>query len=580
MSQKENASAVPEQTPVEDLTVTTTTENSQSAIQTKGPDPSEAEEHARQLNMIDPYFYTQYKTVATFKWNTGAGAGTPLWFIELTPDNIHEILAYISKMYATWSGDFDFQTIVAGTGFNGGRLAVVWIPPNVKVTEVKQWSTYPYILIDPKAQNAQPSNGSDFRQVAFHWTNTAFTTDFTTYEAVNGRGGSLAIFVAMPLIVTGSGTNFVEVMVLGKCADNFRFNQIIDIPSTVGIVAPQFSFTDINHPTFPQFELDEMRVSTNFSENWQGIDSLYKLDGSPLSTGVSNRTFFWDTSHVTGYAFDGKGYPSENPTQYGTCAREPGASHPQCRVKLGLNGQVFGVVSLGTISGGNFQEAVRTELQAIDCSKPLSSATSEYYTLCQQGGTYVTSYYRAWNRATGNKLKAEHLEPNTTEVLDGNTAPAEITADNGEVIVYFSFANDQEGFGTLTTHGLNTLYKTGFFHLEPIDGVEQTYVFNVIDKQTKQVVNVVRLRQNGFFTTTNQGATVIYKLKEYELVFREILPNLTPLPEVPVAAANVLVMAERRQNDRMLAALTAIAGRERALEALNIQIEEVDPNNQ
>lgn len=515
----------------------------QSAIQTPGPSPDEAEEHARQMNMIDPYFYTQKKVISTFKWDQSVGANTMLWFIELKPSNMHELLDYISQMYATWSGDFDFDTIVAGTGFNGGRIAIAWIPPTVHPNDVTNWSTYPYILMDPKNQTAEPSCGADFRQVAFHWNENTYTTGFQTVAA-NNRGGYLAIFVAMPLIVTGSGTPYVEVMVLGKCAENFRFHQIIDVPQRLIDRGPTFDLNIKSHPTFPRFQLKEMRVSTTSREDWQGIDSLYKLDGTPLTTGVTSRDLFFNT-----WSHDGRN------VQGISClnAREAGRIHPQCRLRIGTEGQILGLASCGVIEGGNFTESTRPEIKGIDCSIRNTYAGNDgdrdcWNLLIPGGGEFPDNLYSSWDRDNGIELRGEHQQ--AFETTSDDHPDIVIEPENGENIVYFCFEDDQEGFGTLTMQTVVNTLRTKEWDLTNADGIPRSYVFDVVDKNTGQVVSVIRLNPQGFFSATTTSFTLIFDLDEIELRFREILPVLTPLPAVPIPGTAAVRFQTRKIEER------------------------------
>lgn len=201
-----------------------------SAIATPVVAPAtEVPSHVGQTNVLDPYFYTQFLSVANLTWSTSQLPGTMLWYTPIHPSASNNILAYVSKIYNTWGGGFDYMLKVAGTGFHAGALALVRLPPNISpqtLTTVEQITAFEWELFDPKQLEMVTRTLIDQKNIMYHYGKLNLD-DPTTF------GGYLALFVLMPLNTSSTGLNQINVRLFCRASPDFTVAQII--PPTVSV---------------------------------------------------------------------------------------------------------------------------------------------------------------------------------------------------------------------------------------------------------------------------------------------------------------------------------------------------------
>ena len=180
------------------------------------------------------FFYTNFFVLTPIVWSTTDTPGKVLWQLELLPENLHENLKVIMRMYNQWAGDFEFAMKIAGTGFHGGALAIVYTPPNIDPKALTQtnFTYFDYVLIDPKTQDITAFAGKDVRNVGFHWQwNRSEQEPTSFFGKVAAKAGYLTALVFLPLIASSTGVSQINIGLFSRLARNFRVGQMIPIQS-------------------------------------------------------------------------------------------------------------------------------------------------------------------------------------------------------------------------------------------------------------------------------------------------------------------------------------------------------------
>jgi len=189
------------------------------------PTLAEASPHAGTLNIIDPYFYSQFVGLTNFTWSTAQSPGTLLWSSAITPQRAHANLQYLAKMYNIWVGGLDYQIKVAGTGFHAGALAVVRLPPNIdpsSISSVSQFTMFEYVVIDPKTLDAMLKTSIDQRPIFYHYNSDDLSLP-------NSIGGYIAVYVLIELNTSSSGSSQIDVQVFNRASPDFNLLQIVPV---------------------------------------------------------------------------------------------------------------------------------------------------------------------------------------------------------------------------------------------------------------------------------------------------------------------------------------------------------------
>nr|WPR17633.1 MAG: coat protein [Spider picorna-like virus 7] len=206
-----------------------------SAIGIPGPDNREAPIHAGMVNGIDPFFSRQYVALEQFTWTTSQDPATLLFYRAIHPRRSHQWIDYLSYIYNTFAGGFDFAFKVAGTGFHAGGIYLVRLPPNIKPDSLKTEADitgFEYFVIDPKTLEVEVKSCMDQRNVMFHWM-----TDFDLNRPET-FGGFIAAYVMLPLNTSSTGATSIQVQVFTKPSQNFMFSQVRPLRSGPAPVNP------------------------------------------------------------------------------------------------------------------------------------------------------------------------------------------------------------------------------------------------------------------------------------------------------------------------------------------------------
>lgn len=206
--------------------------------------------HGMQMLTFDQWNVTQFRFMSSFSWNTHETPGKVLWFTPISPLFLDTNLAYYSKLFNQWAGDFEFMFKVAGTGFHAGMLSFAKLPPNIHPNDVQnpnQLSVFPWSGVDPKCLEPITEDGQDIRQVLFHWMNPK--TD--AFNEVNQIGGYLCAFINLDLNTGVGAAQRISVGVWVRAKPNFQVRFVVpialneQIPSSIApcSISENFNFT-------------------------------------------------------------------------------------------------------------------------------------------------------------------------------------------------------------------------------------------------------------------------------------------------------------------------------------------------
>lgn len=224
--------------------------------------PADVPSHTFSENRLDPHLYRQFILTRQTLWDTGMTAGHIIWCVEVHPSSCNAFVNYICKMYNAWGGSLEWQAMLAGTGFNGGKVMFGKTPPNIdpRTLSLTDLTVLPNTTIDVKAQESFGIVASDQRPVEYHYMNQTVTKDSEAYQSITAHGGYIYLAVLNPLIGANSGANSVSLSIFSRLAPDFTVSQMIP-PSTNKTIVVDFQ--------------DLFRGS-------QGFAGYYHMDKNPM----------------------------------------------------------------------------------------------------------------------------------------------------------------------------------------------------------------------------------------------------------------------------------------------------------
>jgi hypothetical protein len=226
---------------------------------------------------LEDFMMIQWMYRGGFDWKTTDNPGTALYSVDMHP-NSNPITAYLMPIFNCWAGGIDVQTNIAGTGFNGGKIMVVVIPPNVdyKLYTLTDYCYFPYVLMDPKCQGAMNHPGSDERSTYFHWTESFKTGEFAR---INNKGGTILFVVFQKLTIANMQLDTINVAVSTRPSKTFSFSQPIPPrTNTIGDIM-NLHLSVGNTDPISKLPLNQIWFSKEKVETWYSVDSLVDFHG-------------------------------------------------------------------------------------------------------------------------------------------------------------------------------------------------------------------------------------------------------------------------------------------------------------
>lgn len=175
--------------------------------------------------------------------------------IKIHPQNCHDYLSYISRMFLTWTGSMKIRSRFQATFQFGGSFRLGWLPPKftqqqVQNLPIQTLTAYPNIDLDPKNTCWMEFQASEERNILFHWMESLET------ETPESFGGWFVFYVAAPLVISGGAGSSVTMLV--ESAGSFNFAQLAPItsvaPSINGIIDQDSLFTQVGCDDYARIE--------------------------------------------------------------------------------------------------------------------------------------------------------------------------------------------------------------------------------------------------------------------------------------------------------------------------------------
>lgn len=183
--------------------------------------------HVGENMTFDQWNVTQFRFMTSFEWSTMEPAGKILWYTPLSPQYLDKNLAYYSKLFNAWTGDFVFQFKIAGTGFHAGLISFAKLPPNIhpsKINNPGDFSVLPWVGCDPKMLEVTVLGAQDIRNILFHYNNPPEQT-----PPVDSIGGYIVAYTNLRLNTGVGAAQRISVGVWVKAAPNFSLRYIVPL---------------------------------------------------------------------------------------------------------------------------------------------------------------------------------------------------------------------------------------------------------------------------------------------------------------------------------------------------------------
>ena len=491
-----------------------------SQIQQKVIPGQELVSRCGQSNRLDVYLYEQFLTVATLVWSTSQLPGTVLWSTPLHPSRMNSVVAYLSKVYNSWGGGFQFKMKIAGTGFHAGALMMVRLPPNIHPTSIKtvqQASAFEWELFDPKTLTCETRTLIDQRRLGYHWGSELDESNPDSF------GGYLMIMVNMQLQTSSTGLNQINVQLFNRLDPTFAVGQII--PPSIAEV--QFPVVD------------------------QLIDELNGLRTNPLVTGpvstlkvlpvnltactyamrsLSGRMFDQNYSVVTPFAPEWFAYVVDTTNQRKVIAQM-------------AEGLLWNEPIKSTVLDQRrplSMNIIATRGRADTKSMPLQGTA----TLCTTSGDVAPIL------STNFSFSSPENWPNGTSRYYTNPSGFTLTQETNlaftplynESPLLFHYQSTSPYEMLVDVAAATTTEVSEFLRLNPLQLAPGTgLLFTLRDRETDLPVRYVKMYHAGAFYTNNSTAIIDYPSEKYYFEFESYIQDSDTIPAAPTFLVNDLL---------------------------------------
>jgi len=474
--------------------------------QTKGPLTS----HVGQSNRPDRYIYDHFIQLATFTWSTTQLPGTLLFSVPIHPARMNWVISYLTALYNTWSGGFQFALKVAGTGFHAGAITFARIPPNrdpETITNPQDFSVFEWSFMDPKELDLKGFQVMDQKPFEYHYNPL-------NVDNPNSFGGWFTAYVHLPLATSSTGNQQISVMVLNKADENFNVAQIVPlVTQSIGV-----DYRDYENilPPYPTFIIPcDWRAAQYLSAdptllvaNPDQLEVQSRLDGSDYGEPyVPLRCPF---------VLTGPAVPDESLTN--------GIASPFCdkafpyhyRTGRAPTHQFFALASDGTYNNN---------VGSVSVSAPPTAFPSSW------GGSLAL---RATD--TSATLYQPALRLNSEDV------PDLFVPNANETIVLFRSGGPATTSSTILSSQTEQMYRI-------LKALAQRYswthnnalLFTLVHRSTELPVAYLKLYFEGVFTTSPLTTVTTWRIADYSLSFQSVTSRNSLIPQNALFAQNAII---------------------------------------
>lgn len=529
-----------------------------------GAAPGEMFSHTHSPGMLPFELYEKWVTIGQFTWESNQTSGSVVANFDIGPSGSNVYVKYFTAPYNSWVGGQDYRLILAGTGFNGGKMLIVYIPPNIDYTtftSLQDFEVFPKLYVDVKTAEPVPVEGHDYRNILFHYTSTAPTS-------VDGTGGTIVFLVYLPLISSGNTTAAVNCAVQNKPAKDFRVSTMLPLsaaaeaPFNIGRAAALFPETSLEPITGQPVTQIQIFSQSGTPELTQGMYGAVDATGTAMNREfcASDCTAFYcvnTSTPPTGQA-NNTLYRMNDPTY--TPANRP------------LN-YVLG--SSWTTTTNNTWVATSTNNDSP--GNWVTNMSFHPYTTYQflnpenngwPGGSFSIGFI------TYVHTPQNMVDPTDTPILPVN--------QNESIVVFqtaipaFSGAPGSVAniFNCETAEQIVAL-QGGLLKNVLVEG--QAILFEMISKATGQVVNYIKFNFPGYFTAPATSTNVLYDYVDYRFRPIQVMQMTEDIPlTVGVTTAIQMQTMSQSLSKQQLAQITRLLQQQRLRLVEEEEVEEED----
>lgn len=513
-----------------------------SSIGNGGASSIEGPIHTGMFNNVDQFFYHQFLSLASFIWTTTQNPGTKLWSTTISPKHAAKPIRHLAKIYNTWTGGFDFNFKICGTGFHAGAIMIVRFPPNVdpnKFTTLQELTMFEYQIIDPKTLEIVSHHTMDQRRIMYHYVHEEETTD--------AIGGYIGAYVYAPLNTSSTGATQISVQVLSRLAPDFLFSQPLPLPAEGPIVTTGSDFDVLaeslslaitsNARATAAYEkpIDKivLEPSTVINIPNTAIGGSRRLDG----TMISKNDYTWPMPA----AVESQNYINESD-----------------KVRLGAYLELPEGKAKISYAGNRQDGGCILEFDKSTTIKPVGTMT-------------VTSAGTIGN-TSGKWRKDGYLLMKISEYIeDKREFPKKM---ENESYVTFSCDSDGQKDKCLQPDSLASLLATGMFKNKIKSN--EALIFDIIDKEEETPIYRFKLSFSGIITTKAQSDQILLPANKYIVKFVQVTKASEPIPAPPqhqqqVATLHSLAFTTLKQSKQLEQQLAKWQSLQQSLEVTSSQ---------
>lgn len=455
--------------------------------------------HTQQLNFIDPILREQFVVTQQGSWSSNMTAGYTLFRIPVHPSAMNQYVKYLSALYGVWGGSVEAQVVIAGTGFNGGKLLFVKTPPYVDSRKftLQDLMIFPNRIIDVKAQDAFGIIGQDQRPIEYHQVN-APPANFTltvdnNFMEMTSTGGWISLVVLNPLIAANMSSGSVTWTLMTRLGQDFQFNQMV--PPQINTNVPKSYPTIYNdmvkkYNGYVDIEFDTLMLSTKSTDTHTTRAGLVNTDGE----------FIVDSNWFNIHLLEGKTIEKfDNTGTYKVKTKDMNAFK---YINLAMDG-VYSMSNTVPVKSGT------------DMTFTPDDVRFKSDTLTNDPGKVQNAFM----------ARPQDIKVRTIRSTGWAGFPA-FSANRNECFCYFNSAAGPDGYGMFQDSQLAAFCT--FFK----PGTSMDVVFVVRQKTNDAPLAYLRLNHGGYLTCPTSTTMKKYALDNiYLQFFSEIEPNAS-LPEI------------------------------------------------
>jgi hypothetical protein len=491
-------------------------EVSRQGITTQSNNAIETVTHTAALNALDPYFYSHFMRIGDFSWESSMPSNYKLLTLELNPFVLQPNLAYVMQMYNTWSGGFAFRLEIAGTGFNGGKILVVRVPPNMDPSafNINSATVLNSVMMDVKMQGSAELVCEDYRQSFFHFTNR-YGSATDKYGAIQNTAGNLVVYVMMPLISSAAGNGFVNVQYSVKLLPDFTVGQMIPPQLSNAPTIIDFDFLDAKFSIRDDdtgIQIPYMVFSNQTTSEYFGVDDLIPWSSTPIT---SNHEYIqlsgvWGTATTIPGQHETLNYLNTNTPTIRRKRKLVGFSN------FGPNpGAFFFTDDSGFTTFMYYYDFSGSQIEYGTKATTVPAGANNKFAVVKSPYTIGLNY---WSYANPRDTTFK-----TTSVV----------STLGESLVIFRSdgilpGTLKQGY-TLTGSVFNDVIREGKLNGYPDT---TTIVFQVLDNETNSPLGYIRWWPNGMITTNAISTEIVFDVNNIKLTFYSFLSSTSKLPSV------------------------------------------------